>query len=61
MFIYMIGFFVMVPVALIACLVWPHVQAAISAFQGFILSAGTFGDLNNFCESADIFNMASHA
>lgn len=42
-FIYMIGFFVMVPVALIACLVWPHVQAAISAFQGFILSAGTFG------------------
>lgn len=41
-FIYMIGFFVMVPVALIACLVWPHVQAAISAFQGFILSAGTF-------------------
>lgn len=31
-FIYMIGFFVMVPVALIACLVWPHVQAAISAF-----------------------------
>ena len=42
-FIYMIGFFVMVPVAIIACLVWPHVQAAISAFQGFILSAGTFG------------------
>jgi len=42
-FIYMIGFFVMVPVALIACLVWPHVQAAIAAFQGFILSAGTFG------------------
>ncbi|MFR2030209.1 MAG: hypothetical protein ACLS3M_01535 [Collinsella sp.] len=40
MFIYMIGFFVMVPVSLIACLVWPHVQAAISAFQGFILSAG---------------------
>ena len=42
-FIYMIGFFVMVPVAIIACLVWPHVQAAIAAFQGFILSAGTFG------------------
>ena len=33
-FVYMIGFAVMLPTALLACLVWPHVQDGIRAFQG---------------------------
>ena len=42
-FVYMIGFFVMLPVALIACLVWPHVQDGIRAFQVFVASIGLPG------------------
>lgn len=42
-FIYVLSFFVMIPCAVIACLVWPHVQEGISALQGFILSTGHLG------------------
>lgn len=42
-FVYIIGFFVMLPLAALACLVWPKVQIGISAFQGFILSTGLVG------------------
>ena len=42
-FVYIITFFVMLPVALIACLVWPHVQDGIRAFQVFVSSVGTIG------------------
>lgn len=37
------GFAVMLPLAFLTCLVWPHVQNAIASLQGFILASGTFG------------------
>ncbi len=42
-FVYMIAFFVMLPTALAACLVWPHVQDGIRAFQGFVATVGLPG------------------
>lgn len=42
-FVYVICFFVLIPVAVICCLVWPHVQDAIAALQGFLLSTGALG------------------
>ena len=42
-FVYMIGFAVMLPTALLACLVWPHVQDGIRAFQIFVANAGLVG------------------
>ena len=42
-FVYMIAFFVMLPTALLACLVWPHVQDGIRAFQGFVATVGLPG------------------
>lgn len=42
-FVYMIGFFVMIPVALICCLVWPKIQLGMFAFQGFVKTAGAAG------------------
>lgn len=42
-FVYVVSFFVLLPTAFLACLIWPHVQAGISALQGFLLSTGTFG------------------
>ncbi len=41
--IYMIGFFVMIPMALLCCFVWPHVQDGLRAFQGFVTSTGVAG------------------
>lgn len=42
-FVVIIGFFVMVPVALAFGFIWPVVQSGISAFQGFVASAGYLG------------------
>lgn len=42
-FIVMIGFFVMLPVALVMCLVWPKVQGGIAALQVILSSSGVFG------------------
>lgn len=42
-FVYIIGFFVMIPVAFLACLVWPKVQHVISALQNFLAVAGAPG------------------
>lgn len=42
-FVYMIGFFVMIPVAFLACLIWPQVQHVISALQSFLATAGAAG------------------
>ena len=42
-FVYMIAFFVMLPTALVACLVWPHVQDGIRAFQVFVSTVGLPG------------------
>lgn len=42
-FVFMVGFFVMIPAAILAVLVWPKVQLGMHAFQGLVLGAGTFG------------------
>lgn len=38
-----IGFLVMLPVALLSCLIWPHVQNLISMLQTFMLNSGKLG------------------
>lgn len=42
-FIFMIGFFVMLPVALLCVLIWPHIQAGMMLFQNFVMNAGALG------------------
>ena len=42
-FVVTISFFVMLPVALITCIVWPTVQSGISSLQGFIIGSGYIG------------------
>ena len=42
-FVYVISFFVLLPTAVVCCFVWPHVQDAISALQGFLMSTGLLG------------------
>lgn len=42
-FVYMVGFFVMLPVAAITVLVWPQVQAAIESLQVVLVKSGVFG------------------
>ena len=41
--IYMVGFFVMIPVAVLAALLWPKIQLGMFAFQGFVKGAGALG------------------
>jgi PTS system arbutin-like IIC component len=42
-FVALIGFFVMIPVAFAMCLVWPKVQLGIGSLQGFLASSGVIG------------------
>ncbi len=42
-FVFAIGFFVMIPMAVLSALIWPQVQTLISSFQEIVGSAGTFG------------------
>lgn len=42
-FIFMIGFFAMLPVALLSVLVWPHIQGGMQMFQGFVMNTGALG------------------
>ncbi len=42
-FVYIIGFFVMIPCALITVLVWPKVQLGILHLQGLLVASGAFG------------------
>lgn len=42
-FIYLIGFFVMIPVAFLSALVWPKVQLGISSLQTFLSNSGVLG------------------
>ncbi|WP_434799399.1 alpha-glucoside-specific PTS transporter subunit IIBC [Terrisporobacter vanillatitrophus] len=42
-FIFMIGFFVMIPVAVLSAFAWPKVQGGMLLFQGFVKGAGAFG------------------
>ncbi|WP_297133457.1 alpha-glucoside-specific PTS transporter subunit IIBC [Terrisporobacter sp.] len=42
-FVFMIGFFVLIPVAILAAFVWPKIQLGMLAFQGFVKGAGALG------------------
>ena len=42
-FVYIIGFVVMIPCAFLTVLIWPKVQMGISAMQGFMKASGIFG------------------
>lgn len=42
-FVFMVGFFVMIPVALLSALIWPKVQLGMLAFQSFVKGAGALG------------------
>jgi len=42
-FVFMVGFFVMIPVAVLAALLWPKIQLGMFAFQGFVKGAGALG------------------
>ena len=42
-FVFMVGFFVMIPVAFLAALIWPKIQVAMLVFQGFVKSSGAVG------------------
>ena len=42
-FVYMVGFFVMIPVAIITAIVWPQIQEGINSLQGFMAASGIFG------------------
>lgn len=42
-FVFMVRFFVMIPVAVLAALLWPKIQLGMFAFQGFVKGAGALG------------------
>lgn len=42
-FVVMLGFFIMIPVAIVVALIWPKVQGGMLLLQGFFKSAGIFG------------------
>lgn len=42
-FVVIVGFFVLIPVAILSAWLWPMVQEGMRAFQGFISDAGAFG------------------
>lgn len=42
-FVYATGFFLMMPVALLFCWLWPYAQIGIGSMQGFFISSGVFG------------------
>ena len=42
-FVYMVGFVVMIPCAFLTVLIWPKVQMGIGAMQGFMKASGVFG------------------
>ena len=42
-FVFMIGFFVMLPVALLSVLIWPNIQHGMQIFQNFVMTSGPLG------------------
>lgn len=42
-YIYFLGFFLMLPVAFLTCLMWPKLQLGITGMQHFIVSSGMIG------------------
>ncbi|MGC7133076.1 alpha-glucoside-specific PTS transporter subunit IIBC [Listeria ivanovii] len=50
-FVTLIGFFVMIPLAILTCWGWPHIQDLIFSMQGFFKSSGVLGvGVYNFLE-----------
>lgn len=42
-FVYIIGFFVMIPVAFLAVIIWPQIQHAMGLLQNFLANSGPIG------------------
>ncbi|UDL72882.1 alpha-glucoside-specific PTS transporter subunit IIBC [Corynebacterium uberis] len=42
-YVYAVGMLLMIPLALLVCLVWPQVQLGIASLQGFLVSSGAIG------------------
>lgn len=42
-FVYIVGFFVMIPLAIVTVLVWPNVQNGINSLQGGLANSGVIG------------------
>lgn len=42
-FVYILGFFLMIPIAFLTVLIWPKVQHGIEQLQGFLVATGAFG------------------
>lgn len=42
-YVYALGFFLMMPVALLFCWLWPFAQQGIASMQGLFMSSGVFG------------------
>lgn len=42
-FVVLIGFFLMIPIALLMCFIWPKVQLGIGSLQSFLASSGVAG------------------
>ncbi|MBV7302618.1 alpha-glucoside-specific PTS transporter subunit IIBC [Corynebacterium sp. TAE3-ERU2] len=42
-YVYALGFFLMIPVALLTAFIWPSIQSGIASMQGFFISSGVFG------------------
>ena len=42
-FVYIIGFFVMIPAAFLAALIWPRIQMGIGSLQTFLAGSGAAG------------------
>lgn len=42
-FIYLLGFFIMIPTAFIFALIWPKIQIGLGGMQAFFMNSGVFG------------------
>lgn len=42
-FVFMVGFLLMIPLAIVTVFVWPQVQSGINSMQGFMANSGMFG------------------
>lgn len=42
-FVYIVGIFIMLPLALLVCFIWPPIQQTIGSLQGFLAASGSIG------------------
>ncbi|HEO8418263.1 PTS system, glucose-like IIB component [Mycobacteroides abscessus subsp. abscessus] len=42
-YVVILGYFIMIPIAVVVAWIWPIVQSGIGSLQGFLASSGTFG------------------